>query len=78
MTDPDSREKGKVRKLYPKRGYDGQATPSGPVANAPAGGGIGGGLNLDWDAIKNGRDGASARNQRSKQRGKGKNHRRDK
>jgi ribonuclease R len=75
IADGSTRDKGKSRKVYPKAGFAGTASPTGPIAANP---GLGGGsLNLDFEALKNGRTGASSRNQRSKQRGKGKNQRRD-
>jgi ribonuclease R len=43
------------------------------------GGGIGGGLHIDWETLKHGKSGSAARSQRSKARDKNKkNHRRDK
>jgi ribonuclease R len=62
IVDAGSREKSKVRPHE---------------LNQSKGGGIGGGLHIDWDQLKHGKSGSTARSQRSKQRGKGKNHRRD-
>lgn len=72
VTDPNARDKGKGRKLYPKRGASALATPEGPVA-------LGGGrIAIDWEALKHGQDGSARRSQRSKQRDKAKgNKRRD-
>ncbi|MCA3005460.1 MAG: VacB/RNase II family 3'-5' exoribonuclease [Planctomycetaceae bacterium] len=73
ITDAESRDKGKSRKVYPKPGYEGLASPTGPVALG------GGGLNIDWEKLKYGNDGSAARSRKSKQRDKGKtNYRRDK
>jgi ribonuclease R len=76
VADPLARDTGKRRKVYPKPGVHARATPHGP---APVGGlgPVGGGLNLDWEAIKRGQSGATRRSRRSKQRSRGKNHRRD-
>ncbi len=63
ITDASSREKSKI-----KPQDQGQTK----------GGGIGGGLHIDWDTLKHGKSGSAARSQRSKQRDRGKkNHRRD-
>jgi ribonuclease R len=71
IADPASREKGKGRKLYPKRGSDSFASPTGPQSRPLI-------SEEDWERLKTGRDGSSARNQKSKQRDRGKkNHRRD-
>src|SRR5262249_40868650 len=73
IADEASRDKGKGRKLYPKRGSANRATPTGPEALGS------GGINLDWETLKSGKDGSAARNQKSKSRDRGKkHHRRDK
>ncbi|MGQ0627839.1 MAG: ribonuclease R family protein [Phycisphaerales bacterium] len=64
ITDATSREKSKDKKSDPSRGL------------SPAGGGIGGGLKLDWEQIKYGKSGAERRSQKSKSRDKGKTHHR--
>ncbi|MGH7131318.1 MAG: ribonuclease R family protein [Phycisphaerales bacterium] len=71
VADAESREKGKGKKVFDHKGKAISASDGGGL-------GVGGGLNLDWEAIKRGKDGAAARSQRSKQRGIGKNKRRDK
>jgi ribonuclease R len=69
IADAASREKGKGKKI-PKLD---------PDSLASRGGGIGGGLSLDWDTIKHGQSGAARRSQKSKTRDKAKgNPRRDK
>jgi ribonuclease R len=74
VANPDARDRGKTRKVYPKAGYAGKASPTGPIPETSLGGG---GLQLNWDQLKHGQSGAARRSQRSKQRGKGKNQRRD-
>ncbi|CAN5863179.1 VacB/RNase II family 3'-5' exoribonuclease [soil metagenome] len=67
IADDESREKGKAKRV------------AGGKDEALAGGGLGGGIKLDWDTIKNGRDGSARRSQKSKTRDKAKgNPRRDK
>jgi ribonuclease R len=73
VANPESREKSKIRK--------------GAASGLTIGGGVGGGLgglaapgpktDEEWQRLKHGRSGAAARSQKSKSRGKGKNHRRD-
>lgn len=73
IADPDSREKGKSKKLYTKD----RSLTANPDAN-PAVSLGGGGLNLDWDTLKHGQSGAARRSQKSKSRDKAKgNKRRD-
>jgi len=81
VTDPNSRDKAKPSKGYPKRGFNGLATPTGPITLGQGVGGlgpVGPRTQEDWDRIKFGQGGASRRSQKSKGRDKGKNPRRDK
>ena len=68
LSDASSRSKSKTHKEGDKRG---------PGGLKP--GGVEGGLNIDWDQLKQGKSGAERRSQKSKSRDKGKtHHRRDK
>lgn len=75
VSDPSSRDKGK-----PKAVFDRKGRVPGPGDEESAGGGIGGGIKLDWEQVKyGGKSGSTARSQKSKSRDKGKkHHRRDK